>query len=192
VLDLKPIAMKFSLGLAGLMVLAMATLAMPAYATTTTDIGTLGVGKSFSDTIQSPGPAIGHDYTFHLDKTVSGVTVLATALGQNGGSFGLDSVTISLFDAAHDLIASATGASLASLDSFLSSGLALKAGDYLFTVLGDVTAGKQGFLSVSLAANNVAATPIPAAGLMLVTGLGALGGVAFRRRRSSGGTGLPA
>jgi hypothetical protein len=190
VLVLKPIVLRLSLGLAALMVLASATLATPAFATSV-NIGTLGVGKSFSDTIQSPGPTIGRDYDFHLDQTVSGVTVLATGLGQSGGGFGLDSVTISLFDAAHDLIATATGATLASFDSFLNSGIALKAGDYLFTVLGDVTPGKQGFISVSLAANNVATTPIPAGGLMLVTGLGALGGLALRRRRASGGGKAP-
>jgi hypothetical protein len=187
VLDLKSIAMKLSLGLAALMVLATATWAVPAFATTV-DVGTLGVGKSFSDTIQSPGPSIGQDYTFHLDQSATGVTVLATALGQQGGSFGIDTVTIQLFTAAHDLIATATGSTLASLDSFLSSGLALQAGDYLFSVLGNVTAGKQGFISVSLAANTVAATPIPAGGLLLLTGLGALGGLGIRRRRSKGGT----
>jgi hypothetical protein len=191
VLELKPIAMKLSLGLAALMVLAAATWAVPAFAATV-DVGTLGVGKSFSDTIQSPGPSIGQDYTFHLDQTASGVTVLATALGQDGGSFGIDTVTISLFNAAHDLIASATGSTLASLDSFLSSGLALKAGDYLFTVLGNVTAGKQGFISVSLAANNVAATPIPAGGLLLLTGLGGLGALGIRRRRGGGNAGVAA
>lgn len=183
---MKSIAMKLSLGLGVLMVLASATLATPAFAATV-DVGTLDVGKSFSDTIQSSGPTIGNDYTFHLNQTATGVTVLATALGQDGGGFGIDNVTISLFNAAHDLIATATGTSLASLDSFLSSGLALKAGDYLFTVLGNVTAGRQGFLSVSLAANNVAATPIPAGGLMLLTGLGGLGALGIRRRRSRGG-----
>src|SRR5690348_2813129 len=101
--------MKLSLGLAALMVLASTTLAVPAYASTV-DIGTLGVGKSFSDTIQSSGPTVGRDYTFHLDQTASGVTVLATGLAQNGGGFGVDSLTIQLFDVAHNLIASATGA----------------------------------------------------------------------------------
>jgi hypothetical protein len=190
---LKRTALNCCLGLAALFALATAISATPANAATT-NIGTLAVGSSFSDTIQSPGPTFSQDYDFHLDQTVSGVTVLATSLAQGGGGFGVDSMTISLFDSAHTLIATATGSTLAAFDSFLNSGLALGAGDYLFTVLGDVTAGKQAFVSISLAANNVSETPIPAAGLMLVTGLGALGGLGWRRRRSSGGnpTGLAA
>jgi len=189
----KRIVLKCCLGLAAIFALATAVSATPANATTT-NIGTLAVGSSFSDTIHSPGPTFSQDYDFHLDQSVSGVTVLATSLAQSGGGFGVDSMTISLFDSAHTLIATETGSTLAAFDSFLSSGLALGAGDYLFTVLGDVTAGKEAFVSISLAANNVAATPIPAAGLMLVTGFGALGGLAWRRRRSGSGdpTGLAA
>jgi hypothetical protein len=45
-----------------------------------------------------------------------------------------------------------------------------------------VTAGHSAFVLVSLAANDVGQVPIPAAGLMLLTGLGAIGGLAVRRR----------
>lgn len=174
--------MKSCLGLFAVLALAMGLLATPAAATS---IGTLAAGSSFSDTISSNGPTFNQDFSFHLDGT-AGLTILATALAQSGGTFGVDSMTITLLDAANHVIAFATGAPLVGLDSFNQSGQALGAGDYVLNILGDVTPGKQAFVLVSLAANNVADAPIPAAGLMLVTGIGAIGGLAIRRRRSGG------
>jgi hypothetical protein len=169
------------LGLAAVLALAIGLSARPAHAT---NIGTLAVGTSYADTIKSAGPTFARDYDFHLDGTATGVSLLATGLGQTSPSFGIDSMTIQLFNSANSLITSASGAPIAFFDSFAKTGIALGAGDYLLKVFGDVTAGKQAFVSVSLAANNVAATPIPASGLMLLTGIGALGVAGFRRRRS--------
>ena len=182
------ILMKSCLGLFAVLALAIGILAKPAAATS---IGTLAAGSSFSDTITSNGPSFSQDYSFHLDGTATGLTILATAIAQSGGAFGVDSMKITLMDAANHVIAFATGVPLVGLDSFNQSGLALGAGDYLLNILGDVTPGKQAFVSVALAANNVADAPIPAAGLMLLTGMGAAGGLALRRRRSSGDPRMP-
>jgi hypothetical protein len=143
-------------------------------------VGTLNPGDSYSDTISSTSD-FSADYAFSLTST-SGLTILATALGQTSPSHGLDNLTINLYDSGSHLLATASGSPFASFDSFNQSGIALGAGAYLFTVLGTVAAGHEAFVSISLAANNVAATPIPAAGLMLLTGLGAMGGLAARRR----------
>jgi hypothetical protein len=180
---MKQTVIRTCLGLAAGLALAAGISIAPAAAT---NIGTLAVGTPYSDTITSSGPTFANDYTFHLDGTSSGVTVLGNGQGQHSGSFNIDSITVELFDSASHLLASATGTTLASFDSFAQSGSALGAGDYLFKVFGDVHPGKSAFVLVSLAANNVAATPIPAAGLMLLTGLGVLGGVAVRRRSKAG------
>jgi hypothetical protein len=174
--------MKNCLGLFAMLALAAGIAAEPAQATS---IGTLTAGSSFSDTIQSSGPTFSRDYSFHLNGTATGLTILATAIAQGKGAFGVDSMKITLMDAANHVIAFATGSPLVGLDSFAQSGVALGAGDYLLEVLGDVTPGKQAFVSVALAANNVAETPIPGAGLMLLTGLGGIGGLAYRRRKSA-------
>jgi len=171
-----------SLGLVALLTFALGISSAPAHAT---NIGVLAVGSSFSDTIQSSGPSFSQDYDFTLNSSAHGITILATSLGQTSADFGVDMLDIALYDSSHNLIASASGTPIASFDSFAQSGLALGPGAYLFTVLGDVTAGKDAFVSISLAANNVVAqTPIPAAGLLLLTGMGALGGAAWRRRSS--------
>jgi hypothetical protein len=185
---MKRTVMKSCLSLVAVLALAIGVSVRPASAT---NIGTLAVGSSYSDTISSNGPTFNQDYDFHLDGTVTGVTLLATALSQSSGGFGVDSMKISLYDSFSNLIASATGSPLIGFDSFAQSGLALGAGDYLFNVMGDVTAGKKAFVSISLAANNVAATPIPGAGLMLLTGFGALGGLALRRRHHASGSEPP-
>ena len=111
-----------------------------------------------------------------------------TAFAQSSPIYGVDLLEIALYDSSSNLIASASGTPIAFLDSFSQTGIALGAGAYLFSVFGDVSAGKQAFVSISLAANNV--VPIPAAGLLLLTGLGALGGIAtWRRRRVAAGEG---
>src|SRR5690348_209748 len=116
--------MKSCLGLVVALALATGIFAKAADATS---IGTLSAGSSFSDTIQSKGPTIGNDYSFHLDSSATGLTILATAIGQTAGTFGIDDLKIQLFDAANNLIAFATGTTLAGLDSFNQSGVALGA-----------------------------------------------------------------
>jgi len=147
-----------------------------------TSIGVLATGDSYSDTISSSGPTFNRSYDFEL-AGASDLTILATALGQTSSNHGVDNLTISLYDSASNLIAQASGDPIAFFDSFDQSGIMLGAGAYLFTVFGEVTAGKQAFVSISLAANHV--TPIPAAGLLMLTALGALGGVAARRRKEN-------
>jgi len=165
-------------GLLALLTFAAGFSVQPAQAV---NIGTLPEGGSYSDTISSNGPTFSDEYNFTLDSSMNGLTVLATSLGQTDATHGVDSLVIKLFDSSNNLIASATGTPFAWFDSFSQSGIALGAGAYLFTVFGQVTAGKQAFVSISLAANAV--TPIPAAGIMLLSGLGALGGLALRRRK---------
>lgn len=167
-------------GFFALLALVVGIAAQPAKATS---IGVLHTGDSFSDTIHSNGPTFTRDYDFTLTSAPLGITILATALGQTSSTTGVDNLEIGLFDSSHNLIASASGSPFVFFDSFAQSGIALGAGAYLFTVFGQVTAGKDAFVSISLAAN-VTRTPIPAAGLMLLTGLGALGGIAARRRKA--------
>jgi hypothetical protein len=171
---------------AAVLALAIGVFGRPANAT---NIGTLDVGSSYSDTIKSDGPTFTRDYNFHLNSAGTQVTLLATSLSQTSPSFGVDDMTIKLFDSANNLITSATGAPIAFFDSFAKTGLSLSAGDYLFTVFGDVTAGKEAFVSVSLAANSIAGAPIPGSVLMLLTSLGVLGGFALHRRRAATGPG---
>jgi hypothetical protein len=167
-------------GFITLLVVGLGLATQPAQAAS---IGTLGIGDSYSDVIISNGPTFSRDYDFTLNSSVTGITILATAFGQTSSTNGVDNLQIGLFDSSHNLIASAAGSPIAFFDSFAQSGLALGAGAYLFSIFGEVTAGKQAFVSISLAAN-AAQTPIPAAGLMLLTGLGALGGIAARRRKA--------
>jgi len=171
-------------GLAALVALAAGLASNPAQAATI-NIGVLPVGGSYSDTISSSGANIDEGYSFQLGADANNVTLLASSSSQTSNDFGIDSMTISLYDSGNNLLASASGAPSAFLDSFASSGIALNAGSYLFTVFADVTAGKSAFLAVVLAVNPVSAVPIPAAGIMLLTGLGALGGVAWHRRRKT-------
>src|SRR4051812_1124484 len=112
------------LSLVAVLALAIGISARPASATS---IGTLAAGSSYSDTISSTGPTFTQNYDFHLDGTVTGLTVLATGIAQSGGSYGVDLLKISLFDSASHLIASATGSPLVGFDSFAQSGLALGA-----------------------------------------------------------------
>jgi hypothetical protein len=173
---MKCIAISRLLGLVALLTLATGIAAHPAHATS---IGLLPVGGSYSDTISSSGPTFSRDYDFQL-AGASDLTILATAFGETSPAQGVDLLKISLYDSASNLIATASGTPIAFFDSFQDSGILLGAGAYLFTVFGKVTPGKLAFVSVSLAANHV--TPIPAAGLMMLTGLGALGGLVWRRR----------
>jgi hypothetical protein len=165
------------LGFITMLMLAIGISAKSADATT---IGVLPVGSSYSDVIQSAGPTFSRDYNFTLDASSNGLTILATALGQTSPAYGVDLLEISLYDAANNLIASSSGSPIVFFDSFAQSGIALGAGAYVFSIFGQVTAGKQAFVSISLAANNV--VPIPAAGLLMLTALGGLGAVAARRK----------
>jgi hypothetical protein len=161
-----------------LLMLAFGIAAPAAHAT---PVGLIATGDAYADTISSSGPTFNADYDFQLDGGGGGVTVLATAFGQSSSTTGVDLLDMALYDSASNLIASASGSPIVFFDSFAQSGMALGAGSYLLTIFGQVTAGKQAFVAVSIAAN-VAQTPIPAAGLLLLSGLGALGGLAARQR----------
>jgi hypothetical protein len=174
--------MRIAAWLVGILAVGSAFTVQPAQAVS---IGTLSAGSHFSDVITSNGPTFSRDYSFHLNNTPDGLTILATGFGQTHPGFGISSVTLDLFDAAHMLITSATGATLASLDSFNATGFGLPGGDYLLSIFGDVIPGRKAFVSVSIAANVSSVVPIPAAILMSLTGLGALGGLALRRHQNS-------
>src|SRR5258707_12705630 len=111
---MKQTVIRRCLSLVAVLALTIGVSAMPANAT---NIGTLAVGSSFSDTIASNGPTFTQDYNFHLDGTGAELTVLATALSQTSGTFGVDLLKISLFDSASNLIASASRAPLVGFDS---------------------------------------------------------------------------
>jgi hypothetical protein len=81
-----------------------------------------------------------------------------------------------------------------SLDSFSSFfGLSLNAGDYVLRVFGDAPVGKKVKVLFDFSATSIAATtPIPDAGLLLLTGLAAFAGFASwqaaAKRRSAAGS----
>jgi hypothetical protein len=168
--------MRSCLGLVAVFLLAIGISAKADAAT----IGVLPVGSSYSDTISSGGPTFSRDYEFELASSANGITILATSLAQTSPIYGVDLLEIALYDASNNLIASASGSPIVFFDSFAQSGIALGAGAYVFSIFGQVTAGKQAFVSISLAANNV--VPIPAAGLLMLTALGGLGAFAARRK----------
>src|SRR3954469_14259045 len=171
------------LGLAALLALATGLAAHPAQAVT---VGVLPVGGAYADTISSAGPTFTEDYNFELGAGTSNLTVLATGIGQTSPDFGVALLELSLYDSAHNLIAFASGSPIVGFDSFAQTGIGLGAGAYLLSVFGKVTAGKDAFVAISLAANQIETVPIPATGLLLLTGLGALGGLAARRRSAAG------
>jgi len=166
-------------GLAAAVVLT-AGLAAPTQAAS---IGVLPVGGAYVDTISSTGADINESYNFELGADATNVTLLANSQSQTSDDFGIDFMTIALYDAGNNLLVEASGATEAFFDSFADAGIALNAGSYLFTVFADVTTGKNAFLTITLAANPVSAVPLPAGGLLLLTGLGALSAFAWRRRK---------
>lgn len=174
---------KSCLGLAVAVAMTIGIFAKSADAATV-NIGTLGDGDSFSQIIKPAGPSFTQDYDFHLDPGV-GFTILASGQAKTGGGYGLDSLTVSILQGA-TVLATASGVPLAGLDTFAQTGHLLGAGDYIFRVFGDVTAGQKAAIQVAIGA--VAQTPIPASGLMLLTGLGVLGGLTVRRRRKQRAT----
>jgi hypothetical protein len=149
------------------------------------NIGVLPVGGSYSDTLSSSGADINASYNFELAADASNVSLLASAFSQTTDDIGVDLLTISLFDSSNTLLASASGAPTAFFDSFANSGIALNAGNYLFTLFADVTTGKSAFVGVALAVNPVSSVPIPGAAIMLLTGLAAIGGMALHRRKAA-------
>jgi hypothetical protein len=180
--------MRLSSWLIGILAIGSAVFSVQPAQADTVDIGILGQRSHFSDEITSTGPTYSRDYSFFLDSSSfnKGMTILATGFGQTHPAFGITSVTVNLLDAANTLLATATGATLASLDSFTQIGTGLFSDRYLLSIFGDVAPGKDAFVSVSIAVNRASAVPLPGAILLMLTGLGALGGLALRHGRSGG------
>lgn len=177
--------LKGCLGLAALVAVAIFSSSGPAHAI---NIGTLSVGTPFADVIQSPAGGFSKDYNFHLDANTE-VTLLASAQAQTSDHFGVDALTISLFDSASNLLASASGVPLAAFDSFDQTGVSLVDGDYFVRVVGNSPPGFKAFINVALVANDfIPAAPIPGAVIMLLTALGGLGGIGAVRRYFPGRT----
>src|SRR3954464_15459109 len=117
---MKRIALSRLLGLAALLVMAAGLATTPAQAVT---VGVLPVGGSISDTISSGGPTFARDYDFSLATGSSNLTVLATGIGQTSDDFGVDSLTLKLFDSASNLLLSVTGSPIVGFDSFAQTGI---------------------------------------------------------------------
>jgi hypothetical protein len=170
--------LKGCLGFAAVVAVAIFGSSGPAHAV---NIGTLSIGTPFADVIQSPGGSFSKDFDFHLNDTNTQVTLLASAQAQTSPHFDVDALTISLFDASNNLIATGSGVPLADFDSFEETGVSLASGDYIVRVFGSSPPGFRAFVNVALAANDFK-TPIPGAVLMLLTALGGLGGIGAVRR----------
>jgi hypothetical protein len=178
--------LKAGLGLAALMAVGIISSSGPAYAI---NIGTLTVGTPFADVIQSGSGPFSRQYDFHLSSPNTQVTLLASAQAQTSDHFKVDALTISLFDSASNLLATASGVPVADFDSFEETGTSLVSGDYFVRVVGNAPPTFRAFVKVSLAANDFVqgAVPIPGAVLMLLTALGGLGGIGAIRRYFPGG-----
>ena len=179
--------LKGCLGLAALVAVAIVSSSGPAHAIS---IGTLAIGTPFDDVIQSDSGPFSRQYDFHLDGNTE-VTLLASAEGQTSGHFSVDALSISLFDSAANLIASASGVPEAEFDSLAQTGVSLADGDYFVRVVGNAPPPFRAFVSVDLAANDFSPTPIPGAVIMLLTALGGLGGIGAVRRYFAGGIAKP-
>jgi hypothetical protein len=172
--------LKGCLGLAALVAVAIVSSSGPAHAI---NIGTLSVGTPFTDVINEPDGDFVRQYDFHLDANTE-VTLLASAHAQTSDHFGVDSLSIALFDSASTLIAQGVGGPLAAFDSFDQTGLSLVDGDYFVKVVGHAPPGFKAFVNVALVVNDFipGSVPIPGAVILLLTALGGLGGMGAVRR----------
>jgi len=144
------------------------------------------VGSPFTDEQTGSAASGDIDYTFTLGAT-SQISVNSSGLlsGKVGTkSSGISGLSLVLLDSTNTNIGSS-----ASINAFgqLITGInaTLGAGSYTLQIFFNKASGKQLFdITTTVTTNLVTATPVPAAGLLLVTAIGGLGGLAFRRKRA--------
>ncbi|MES1151473.1 MAG: hypothetical protein ABUL54_06220 [Dongia sp.] len=151
----------------------------------TIDLNTLPSGVNVTPTqLSGTATTFSQEYKFTL---AAASTLFAIAGGPTGsaplpvGTFGLQAISIELDDSAHSFITASSSASSVSLTQVLA------AGTYFAIISGEKLAGAKSFFEtttfLAIDGSSPVTTPIPAAGLMLLTAVGAMGGLAFRRKR---------
>ena len=161
--------------------LALAGLLSPGIASAAS-LGALSFGDIGADVFVATGPTFSQDYDFHLNN--NNVTLLAAGAGQHSGAFNISNITLELYqdvkDPAH-LLGSVTGLHSIAFDSVADFSKHLGAGDYILSIFGNIAAGTKAFIAVA-ATPNVGSVPIPAAGLLFMTGLVGLGVIKMRKQ----------
>jgi hypothetical protein len=171
------------------LVLALAVV-VGAFASTSSWAATIAtvpvVGSPFSDEQKGHDASGNIDYTFTLGA-LSQISVNSSGplAGFSGtDTTGLSGLSLVLLDSTNTTIASA--ASVALFGQRIT-GLTdiLAAGSYTLQIFFTKAASKTLFdVTTTVTTNLVAATPIPTTGLLLLTAVGGLGGLAFRRKRA--------
>lgn len=169
-----------------IVLLALAGLLSPGIASAAS-LGALSFGDIGSDVFVATGPTFARDYSFHLNN--NNVTLTAAGAGQHSGGFNINNITLELYkdikDPAH-LLGSTNGLHSTAFESVADFGHVLGIGDYILSVFGNITAGSKAFIAVAAAPNiAVNQTPLPAAGIMFLTGLVGLGLVKVRKHFSA-------
>ena len=173
-------------------VVALAVLIGAAFASapswaTTVPLGALpGVTNPISNEQRAAASSATIDYTFSLaaQSQFTAGAVGPIAGTSNGKTTGLSGLSLELLDSTNAIIASVASVPLG---GSLVTGFTdlLNAGSYTLRILVTKNAARQLYDVTTSVTVALSQTPVPAAGLLLLTAIGGLGGLGFWRKRGS-------
>jgi len=145
------------------------------------------VGSPFTDEQKGPNASGDIDYTFTLGATsqifVNSSGPLSGLSGVN--TTGISALSLVLLDSTNATIGTASSIS-AFGQLFTGITTTLNAGSYTLQIFFTKASGKNLFdITTTVTTNLVAATPVPAAGLLLLTAVAGMGGLGFLRKRNA-------